>query len=264
MAERLTPADLFVTTRKQPTAEEEADARGLAADFDLPFTPRDDLSITKLRQNIERPGALVVKESAIHLVLGDRRLSFHPNMATRRVAGGGAQGDHFLTIAGIGPGDHILDCTCGMGADAITAAHAVGPKGRVVALEAAPILASIVSRGLARYEASPQLMAAMRRIEHLQTEADTYLAAMPNNSFDVVALDPMFATPREGGHGLDLVRLFASDWVPTATTLDQARRVARRSVVMADSGPGPRLEALGIPVVSRDRRRWWGRIDATS
>jgi 16S rRNA (guanine1516-N2)-methyltransferase len=264
LPDRLTPDDLFVTTRKKPDPDEEAEARDLARRFDLPLIARAGCSITYLSGLVGRPAALVVKRTAIHLVRDERRLGFHPNMATRRVMGGAPQGDHFLTVAGIRAGDHVLDCTCGMGADAMTAAHAVGAAGRVVALEAAPILARIVAYGLARYDRSPALAPAMRRIEHLNAEADGFLAAQPDNSFDVVALDPMFETPRDGGHGLDLVRLFASDWVPTRDTIRQATRVARRAVVMADSGPGPRLDALAIPVVSRDRRRWWGRIDSAS
>lgn len=260
MTERLTPDDLFVTTRKKPDAAEEADARALAAEFDLPFATRDGRSIAHHARMTGRPGALVVKDTAIHLVHGDRRYGFHPNLAARRIAGRGRQGDHYIRVAGILAGDHVLDCTCGMGADAISAADTVGPSGRVVALEASPILARIVARGLAHDSRTPRLTAAMRRVEVIAAEADTFLAAQPTDSFDVVALDPMFAWPQAGAHGLDLVRLFASDWTPDADTIAQAARVARRAVVMADGAPGPRLQALGIPVVSRDRRRWWGRI----
>lgn len=263
MADRLSLDDLFVTTRKKPNPEEDADARALAAGLALPFVDREGRSIAHHARESGRPAALVLKQAAIHLVLGERRYGFHPNMAVRRVKDGD-QGDHYLDVARIGPGDHVLDCTCGMGADAIAAAHAVGDTGRVVALEADPVLANIVGRGLARDIRAPRVTAAMRRIEHRNAEADATLAALPDGSFDVVALDPMFAWPQEGAHGLDLIRFFASDWTPTATTIANATRVARRAVVMADGAPGPRLAALNIPVVSRDRRRWWGRIDGTS
>lgn len=262
LADRLTPGDLFVTTRKKPDAEEEADARAIAARFDLPFADRVGRSIAHHARETKRPAALVVKREAIHVVIGERRLGFHPNLAARRV-GDATRNDHYIVTAGIGPGDHVLDCTCGMGADAIAAAHAVGSTGRVVALEADTILALIVSRGLAQYDA-PALAPAMRRIDHRQAEADAFLAAQPDKSFDIVALDPMFAWPQDGAHGLDLIRLFASDWAPSRATIAEATRVARRAVVMADGAPGPRLTALNIPIVSRDRRRWWGRIDCAS
>ncbi|MEC7762307.1 MAG: class I SAM-dependent methyltransferase [Pseudomonadota bacterium] len=263
MADRLTPDDLFVTTRKKPDPDEEAEARALAARFTMPYADRAGRSIAHHARETARPTALVVKREALIIVQGTRRLGFHPNLSARRV-GDAARTDHYLASAGIAPGDHVLDCTCGMGADAIVAAHAVGPTGRVVALEADPILALIVARGLAHYDAAPALIPAMRRIEHLTAHADTFLTAQPDKSFDVVALDPMFAWPQEGAHGLDLIRLFASDWSPSPDTIAEATRVARRAVVMADGIPGPRLSALGIPIVSRDRRRWWGRIDCTS
>ncbi len=263
MADRLAPGDLFVTTRKKPDPDEVADAQGIAHRFALPFAERAGRSIAHHARETGRPVGLVVKREAITVVQGSRRLGFPPNLAARRVGDAGRT-DHFIASSGIGPGDHVLDCTCGMGADAIVAAQTVGPTGRVVALEADPILALIVARGLARYGAAPALIPAMRRIEHLAAHADTFLAALPDKSFDIVALDPMFAWPQEGAHGLDLVRLFASDWSPSPATIKHAARVARRAVVMADGAPGPRPPALAVPIVSRDRRRWWGRIDCTS
>lgn len=261
MADRLSAGDLFVTTRKTPHDDETAAAEALAADFALPFVTRAGRSISHHARATGRAGALVLRRDAIHLVTGARRYGFHPNLAARRISDAG-QGDQFLAASGIGPGDHVLDCTCGMGADAIIAAHATGAQGRVVALEAAPILARIVSHGLAHAPAPEPLAGAMRRVEHVTAEAAAFLAALPDDSFDLVALDPMFAWPQGGAHGLDLVRLFASNWSPGPATIAEARRVARRAVVMADGAPGPRLAALGIPVVSRNRRRWWGRIDS--
>lgn len=258
----LSTDEIFVTTRKKPTQSEEAEARALAARFALPFVRREGRSIAHHARGTGRKAALVLRAEAIHLVMGETRLGFHPNMAARRIAGGARQGDHFLSAGGIGPSDHVLDCTCGMGADAITAAHAVGPKGRVVALEAAPILAQIVARGMAHYpHGSDDLRAAMGRVEVIHAEAKSHLASLPSSSFDVVAIDPMFEWKQGDGHGLDLVRLLAHGARPDAELINQATRVARRAVIMADGAPGPRLTALNIPIVSQDRRRWWGRIE---
>ena len=102
---RLSPAELFVTTRKTPSEADVADARALAARHDLPFTPRSGRSIAHHVRDIGRPAALVVKADAIHLVTAEARLGFHPNMAARRVDGRGMQGDHFLRAAMIGPGE---------------------------------------------------------------------------------------------------------------------------------------------------------------
>ena len=43
--------------------------------------------------------------------------------------------------ARLAPGDHLLDCTCGLGADAIVASCVVGPAGCVETIEASTLLA---------------------------------------------------------------------------------------------------------------------------
>lgn len=47
--------------------------------------------------------------------------------------------DTLLALAGVRPGDRIVDCTAGLGSDAIVFAFAVGDEGTVVALESAAI-----------------------------------------------------------------------------------------------------------------------------
>ena len=58
------------------------------------------------------------------------------------------QPDSMVTAAGLKKGDHVLDCTMGMGADAIVASFVVGDQGRVVSLESEPVIAAITGHGL--------------------------------------------------------------------------------------------------------------------
>lgn len=165
------------------------------------------------------------------------------------------RGDRLLTVAELKSGDHFLDCTCGLGADAIVAAHAVGPDGQVDALETSALLATVVSDGMARGDhRNPALVAAMRRVVVRHATAEHVLATLPSQSWDVVYFDPMFDTPVEATTSLELVRLLATPDVPSRATLTEARRVARRCVVVKDRATGTLLEQLGLAPVGTTRR----------
>ena len=70
----------------------------------------------------------------------------------------------------------VLDCTLGIGSDAMLAAFTVGVQGRVVGLEANPNVAFIVTKGTQTYDISElPLTACMRQIEVVQAEAVAYL-----------------------------------------------------------------------------------------
>lgn len=254
---QITPTDIFVTTRKGPSGAEEALAQEVAARLDVPLLARGGRSIAALTREAGRRAGLVIADSGFHLIEGAGRLGFHPNMAARRITQ--AQ-DTMARAAGIRPGDHVLDLTCGMGADAIMASHAAGPEGWVTAFEASAILAEIVGRGLRTYEGDAGLVEAMRRVTVVHGDSAEMIARLPDRAADVVLIDPMFEHARKGGHGLDLVRLLASDWQPDAGFIREAQRVAKRAVLMADRARGPRLVELGFEIVTKDKAKCWGRL----
>ena len=137
------------------------------------------------------------------------------------------------------PGESVLDCTCGLGADAILAAHMVGNDGRVCALEASAPLALLVGEGMASYtlEHPEELTQAMRRIEVRHADFAHALRQAEESTWDVVYFDPMFNETIDAATGLDLVRRLGHSGIPSPADLDQARRVARRRVVMKDRLP---------------------------
>ena len=207
------------------------------------------------------PSSVADTERVVHswstlIDYAERSYSFHPNMAHHRVTAVQAgRGDRLLTVAELKSGDHFLDCTCGLGADAIVAAHAVGPDGQVDALETSALLATVVSDGMARGDhRNPALVAAMRRVVVRHATAEHVLATLPSQSWDVVYFDPMFDTPVEATTSLELVRLLATPDVPSRATLTEARRVARRCVVVKDRATGTLLEQLGLAPVGTTRR----------
>ena len=76
------------------------------------------------------------------------------------------ESDPFLIAGDINEGNAVLDCTLGLGSDAIVASFAVGEHGQVVALEGNQYLALLVDRGMKTWEnAEEKMISAMRRIE---------------------------------------------------------------------------------------------------
>ena len=252
---------LATTTAARPRPEECAAARCIAAEIGCPYWPRDTLG----KACADLDGLLVVERENLALWIAGRRFCYHPNMAKLRVGALRQQRkDALIEALQIAPGASVLDCTCGLGADAIVASYVAGPKGRVRALEAAPLLALLVERGMASYPIAdaPDLGLAMRRVEVLNADYTDYLRREANNAWDVVYFDPMFGESIAHARGLDLVRCLARPGGPAPADLGEARRVARRRVVMKDRRPGRLLARLGFAKVEESRRVCYGVLPA--
>jgi SAM-dependent methyltransferase len=253
---------LAVTTVLGASRAEEQAAREAARRHGLPVAERG-----------ERPLAAVARAAGVDvlLVLG-RHASlwlegaehrWHPGMgalrARRLARGERSTGDPFLEAVGVRPGDAVLDCTLGLGADALVAAEAVGAGGRVLGLESSPALAAWVGEGM-RLLATP----AARRVEVLGGDHARFLEVCPGRSFDVVVFDPMFRHARAQAPGFEVVRRLADPRPLAPEVLERARRVARRCVVVKDGTPGWDLARLGLrPLPSRrGALRLYARMDA--
>ena len=261
---RLSESDIVVTTTRAPSPAAEASGVTLARRLDRPFVTRARDSLGALARRHGVAAAVVAGDDGIRLVHDGRTYGFHPGMARHRVAAlENGRGDRFIEAARLGPGDRVLDCTCGLGADAVVAAHAVGEGGRVHAVESSAILAAVVLAGLRRREhADAALVRAMRRVTVTHARYECLLGSLAKGSWDVVYFDPMFATTITAARGLDLVRLLASRGTPDREVIAAARRVAARRVIVKDRAPGLLLRALDIPLVSRSQRVCYGRLEA--
>jgi predicted methyltransferase len=169
----------------------------------------------------------------------------------RAVAG---EVDPLVAAAGLARGEQVLDCTLGLGGDALLAAHATGAP--VVGLEASPLLAAFTQVSLRRPGGAGPLLSAAReagaRVEVRCAEHGAALAALPSGSFDVVLFDPMFRLPSRASPLFGLVRALASEAPLTREVLREAQRVARRGVLVKDAAPGRELGRLGMaPLPSR-------------
>ncbi len=258
---------LAVTTPLRFAPDEEATARAAAARHALPFVPRGRRPLPALLPDAGLDGLLVLSRRHAVLWTPDGEHRWAGGMGILRMKRALARGagapddpserDPLLEAAQIRPGDLVLDATLGLGADALVAAAACGPAGRVVALEASAPLAAWVDEGLRRLEAEPA-----RRVEVRAGEHAALLAALPPASFDVVLFDPMFRHARDAPGGFDVVRRLAEARPLDPAAVAAARRVARRWVVVKDGAPGWDLARLGLtPLASaRGAHRYYGRL----
>jgi 16S rRNA (guanine1516-N2)-methyltransferase len=63
-------------------------------------------------------------------------------------------------------------------------------------------------------------------------DSRTLLAELPDKSFDVVLFDPMFTQPKKASGAFDILRRCADHAPLTQQTIERARRVARRAVLI--------------------------------
>ncbi|WP_067616988.1 class I SAM-dependent methyltransferase [Alicyclobacillus acidiphilus] len=227
-----------VTVPRVGSSEAHALAQGLSAFFGVPFVDRADRGVADL---FEATGAdvLFVADDPVRILTADMEhpLFFHPSMAAQRIEREQLRGerDRLLRIADVREGDVVVDATLGLGSDAIVFAHAVGASGRVIGLEKSPVLAGLLQAvqvfGCQRYAAAAQLL---QRVDVQAVDHVTWLKQQPSASVDVVYFDPMFRMPASASASIEPVRPFAAMDELSDAAIEEAKRVARRAVVVKE------------------------------
>ncbi|QAT83231.1 Ribosomal RNA small subunit methyltransferase J [Corallococcus coralloides] len=235
---------LVVTTSDRVDAPLAQRARSAAEAVGVPYVERHHkLPLKKLLTDMA--DALIVFEStAVSLVDAEGTLRFSPGLAHLRVKqlDAGVMEDQLVRVAGLREGERVLDCTLGLGADAQVAARLVGPGGSVIALEKSPALYLLVRHGLKGLERHPAACA----VSVVYADAADFLRTQPDGAFDVVLFDPMFERERKSSAAFEALRRHA-DYSPlTRETVEDARRVARRVVVLKGSRYSKDFKKLGI------------------
>lgn len=240
---------LAVTTSVKGTQALNRESREAARRWGLPWIERGSASLASLHAN-RATALLIFERERILLTDGADALTFHAGMAhlrIQRLASG--EGDTLVRLAGLTPGDHVLDCTLGLGQDARVAAAAVGSNGSVVGLEQSLALFAVQDAGFRRGPTSPGAC----RIQAVHAEAGAFLRAQPDRSVDVVLFDPMFETPKKAQPAFALLRRLASHAPLSLEVLEQARRVARRCVLLKAGKDCSTFRELGLLEVERSR-----------
>ena len=97
------------------------------------------------------------------------------------------------------------------------------------------------------------MIAAMRRVKTVCTEAYDYLKAQPDNSVDVIYFDPMFRHPFAESKNIAPLRPVANKNPLTLETIAEARRVARHRIVLKESSKSREFARLGFPDMAGGR-----------
>ncbi|WP_248925554.1 class I SAM-dependent methyltransferase [Paenibacillus hamazuiensis] len=240
---------MLVTTSYDPTEEQLAQARDAAKKLGARLIRRGRLALERMKEQYGDPSVvLVTKERIEYHQEGYPLFYFHPSMAHVRIQRmlKGEQ-DTLMEAAGVRPGDRVLDCTAGLASDAIVFSHAVGESGSVVALESEKVVQYIVKDGLGRYESVVEpINRAMRRVELLHADHADYLRGAETDSVDIVYLDPMFRRPIHESSAISSIRGLANDMEIREETIREARRVARRCIVLKESKRSGEFERLGF------------------
>ncbi|KIL39502.1 SAM-dependent methyltransferase [Gordoniibacillus kamchatkensis] len=256
---------MIVTTSYEPTAELAREAREAAAALGAAYAPRGRSSLSQLLAKHGESELLLVAKGGLQLIRGgEPPLFFHPSMAMirlKRLQRG--ESDPLLAASRLAPGDTVLDCTAGLAADAIVFAYGAGESGSVTALESEPVIALLVASGLASYElGDADLTAALRRVRVLRTDHLAYLREQPARSVDVVYFDPMFRRPIEASASLSPLRELANASPLAAEAIAEARRVARKTIVLKEQKDSAEFARLGfVKVIPTARKLAYGVIE---
>ncbi|MEC0269105.1 class I SAM-dependent methyltransferase [Paenibacillus anseongense] len=245
---------MIVTTSFDPSVETVSKAGRLAEAYGGRFVPRRKYSLEHLRKNNNDSALLLVTREEIRYYEDDHPAAFfHPSMAlvrVKRMLRG--ETDLLIEASGAVGGDVIVDCTAGLASDSIVFSFAVGAQGSVTAVESEAIPAMLIQEGLALYESEvAELNEAMRRISVIKLHHLAYLQQLSSKSVDVVYFDPMFRNPIEESQAISHLRRNANDEAITLDSIEEARRVARKSIVLKENRDSKEFARLGFEHVLR-------------
>ena len=230
---------MIITTSLRENEALIARAQELAYELGVDYQPRRKLSLAKC---LERFGAfyLLYKDRLSFVNADASELSFHPDTAVLRIK---APHDALISLLGESP-KSILDTTMGLASDSLVMT-AVG--NRVTALESQEVIFQVVSRGLASYQTDDrQLEKAMHSIKAIKSDSLSFLKVQADDSFDIIYADPMFSETIKESENLQAIKPLANGSRLTEEWLKEAKRVARKKIIIKAHFRDPIFEELGF------------------
>ncbi len=239
---------VIVTTGQKVTESLIERAKMIADKLNIQFVFRNNDSVELLKRRSKADIIIVVTKQRIVAYTDEGELFFHLNMAQLRIQNiDRGQVDHMIMAMHLKKGMSVLDCTLGMGTDAIVASYIVGVEGKVVGVENSGVTSFIVKNGLEEFcVENVRLEKALKQIEVVQADYNQYLLSLPDKTFDVVYFDPMFRHPLKESVALKPLRAVADHRPIELQALKEARRVARKYVVVKENRRSKEFERLFI------------------
>lgn len=239
---------VIVTTSHTGSPEQSIVAREFASRLNLPFARRNDMSVGALCTMHSASGAVVISSGRVSFVSDNQEFYFHPGLSILRIKElKNGKNDKMVEAMCLKQGFKVLDCTLGLGTDAIVASFVAGSEGRVVGLDKSTLLAAIVGYGLAHYRTGEEdIDLAMRRIEVIAADHREFLARASPGSFDIVYFDPMFRRPRYRSPAINAMRELAAPDPLERESVEMAAQIAARLVVVKETRGSGEHERLGL------------------
>ncbi len=211
---------------------------------------RNNRSIEQLFAQEQARVVVVAQEQPVlyHAESPDTALFFHPGMALQRIrAMENGQVDRLIRVAGIKPGNHVIDATLGMGMDTMVIAHAVGESGRVTAMESSWWLVKLFEFAQGELNPKfPEVQSLLQRVQVIQGNHEQLLCAQAPCSAHVVVFDPMFRRPPDRESSMDTARHWTMAGALSERAVACAKRVAARSVVFKERPSSGEFERFGL------------------
>ena len=251
------PLAVTVTT-KQP-GRHTPTAKAKAAEWGVPFFERPARGQLTAFLGSIADALLVLGGDGWTLHDANGTLAFSPGAAALRV--NHLDEDVLVRLCELKPGDSVFDGTLGLGADALICAKVVGVGGKVIAAESSLPLYALVSEGLLRKPPFPKSAVIDARLGN----SLAMLKQLESHSLDCVIFDPMFDLPKASTPSFDMLRTYALHEPLDEATLAQARRVARRWVVVKGGRYGKEFARLGLTPLrlTRFKPLVWARVEPT-
>lgn len=252
------PSPLVVTASLKATEATLQTAQAKARAWGIPFVDRNRSGLERVL--IHHDAALVFSNMGIHLATADGRLHHHLGTAYIRLKSlERGDSDPLVRAGELTPGDHLIDTTFGLGRDSAVAARALGPAGQITAIESSAALFHLANEAL--IGADPDPLAAPITLVH--ADARSYLAACETNSVDVVLVDPMFTAPKTSDAGFAILRSVADNTPLDQRWISEARRVARRWVILKAGSAMPWFDDEELTRVHSHSNATWYRTSPT-
>lgn len=249
----------IVTTSGRPNDATIQFAKNAAKQLEIPFIERQKRTVTQLQQHYQSDVLVAAKSRWEYHGLNTKEPFFyHPSSAMfrlKRLSRG--ERDPFVEVCQLQLGDSFLDCTLGYASDSLVAAFAVGEKGIVKGCEANPILAFILKEAFhgARTD-HLEFESLMKQIEVISKNAISYLKQLDADSIDVIYMDPMFETSIKESVNISPLHSLGVQDVLTEEWINEAKRVAKKRVVLKAHFNSPWFEQFGFKQIVRPNTKF--------
>lgn len=255
----------IVTTAGRSTEFTVMLAKEAATKLKLPYIDRQKRTVTQM-QHQYKSNVLVASKKRWEYYGVDTKepFFFHPSSAMfrlKRLTRG--EIDPLIEVCTLFEGDSFLDCTLGYASDSLIAAFIVGESGSVTGCEASPVLAFILEEAFHSHRTDHvEYFSLMQRIKVVSEVAITYLKVQPDDSFDVVYMDPMFESTIEESGNINPLRHVGHQDVLTEEWVKEAVRVAKKRVVLKTHFRSQWFEQYGFNRIIRKNTKFhYGYID---